>query len=470
MKASNARFVMNCAENSQDPIPSTSGMKKSRRKSLNSGLQSLGSNASDIQSLHELDETVASVEKHYHPTRRPGQEDNISIVSDVQSSHSYLSTKSARSRTSRSGKSRRRRKKSLNLEKVVCQTILQTAGAGAEKAHFLITQKESVLSKATSADFILQDLVQAGAIISNEVDEAKSQATSRQTESYPEDPLSKCSLDDSSSRNISCRISDERKENEPASWSNVAAEEDKLETTSMEWPKASFETVNFSSGSFKSLARPPVTFPDKSLIAVGEDAQEALSSFQSRNGSSDDPFDQLDFSMDYKDFSVGYKDAFTTNDAHLDTDNLPKCANSKEPSSPPESDKLEGSRRPNTSVSLNNQSVDELKEGTRIDTSPEGFPISDSEIHNNYLNIIHQQEPPVMQKGQPSVVKSSVSIDAPPSDFFELHEWTTFGKNPFGESQDNTSVDSPSSVASFGKATFGKATLVARGKRVWRRV
>jgi hypothetical protein len=158
------------------------------------------------QSMQELDDTLVSIGKQqYRSPRRPGGEDDSvssqsiatheshSIhahrhlidnmpemdLSDRLHSPAYGETQSAwtgrSSRVSRiSGRSQgTRRKRGLSLERVISETILESAAWGG--AHFMVTlEDKSVLHSLASTEFILQDLDQANSIIQSETSSTRS--------------------------------------------------------------------------------------------------------------------------------------------------------------------------------------------------------------------------------------------------------------------------------------------------------
>lgn len=164
------------------------------------------------QSLHELDETVASVgdcSAYVTPKRRATEESSVGSYISSQSHavlmHRYLvdnkdttkkgfprissscsrkSVSSRRSRrsTSRSISSRSSARRGPSLERVISQTILQAAGSEQADAHFLV---ESDVPTA-SPDDILKDLIQADAVLAAEGGHTLNLLPPIETEDEPE--------------------------------------------------------------------------------------------------------------------------------------------------------------------------------------------------------------------------------------------------------------------------------------------
>jgi len=151
----------------------------------------------DLQSLKELDETVASVGKLYASSRRPGPEDDLrsmgSHTMSTQDGHSIYThrhlidnmrdmnrstcqsvasspSKSSMSRKSKSSHSSRRSRKS-SLERLITQTILTAASIDGGSGQFLETVHETsapVEASSASTDFILKDLYTINTIMASE--------------------------------------------------------------------------------------------------------------------------------------------------------------------------------------------------------------------------------------------------------------------------------------------------------------
>jgi hypothetical protein len=190
MSVSSNRFILD--EDGQGiayPVHQVAGKTTQRRKGRRSSKYSL-------RSLQELDETVASVGSKYQSPRRPGEDDlsvgscaNTLVTSDGHAiythrnlienmpqvkrggrSNELCSVKSQRTNPShRSKKSRGSRlKRGSSLERTISRTILQTAAAGVEEAHFLVRPEGNSSSGETPVDFILHDLVQVDNFIQSE--------------------------------------------------------------------------------------------------------------------------------------------------------------------------------------------------------------------------------------------------------------------------------------------------------------
>ena len=151
------------------------------------------SNIYSMRSLQELDETVASVGKIYRSPKRPGDHEysvysntivtsdshtiythrrlidnmpkteRIGIQRELRSSHSFRSTHSSRSKRSKNSR------QGDSLERTISRTILQTAAAGVEDAHFVVSQVGAASSDGTPVDFILHDLICVDIILKNEM-------------------------------------------------------------------------------------------------------------------------------------------------------------------------------------------------------------------------------------------------------------------------------------------------------------
>jgi hypothetical protein len=161
-----------------------------------------------LRSLQELDETVASVGSKYQSPRRPGEDDlssvgscaNTLVTSDGHAiythrnlienmpqvkrggrSNELYSVKSQRTKTSnRSKKSRGSRlKRGNSLERSISRTILQTAAAGVEAAHFLVRPEGNSSSGEIPVDFILHDLVRIDNLIHCESVSVKNRVRSK---------------------------------------------------------------------------------------------------------------------------------------------------------------------------------------------------------------------------------------------------------------------------------------------------
>jgi hypothetical protein len=191
MSVSSKRFILD--EDGRGiayPVNQVAGKTTQRRKGRRR------SSKYSLRSLQELDETVASLGSKYQTPRRPGEDDlsvgscaNTLVTSDGhaiythrnlienmpqvkrggRSNESY-SVKSQRTNPSnRSKKSRGSRlKRGNSLERTISRTILQTAAAGVEAAHFLVRPEGNSSSGETPVDFILHDLVQVDNFIHSE--------------------------------------------------------------------------------------------------------------------------------------------------------------------------------------------------------------------------------------------------------------------------------------------------------------
>jgi len=195
------RFVM--TEDPWEAVPAVVWKAKGGRRKRFSGMCS-------VESLQELDDTVASVTRSYRSSSRQGEEeDSISTSSQTiatQEGHniythrnlignmqemtktrhslpksyregrSMRSNKSKPSRSSRASSKKSRRKRGSSLERIVSKTILLTATRGADEAHFLVTSNGKRPVDTPSADFILKDLVHT-AMIEKEVSSVQTSGT-----------------------------------------------------------------------------------------------------------------------------------------------------------------------------------------------------------------------------------------------------------------------------------------------------
>jgi hypothetical protein len=198
MSVSSKRFILDEDDQGIARPVSRAAVKATRRR------KGRRSNKYSLRSLQELDETVASVGSvgtKYQSPRRPGEDDfsvvscaNTLVTSDGHAiythrnlienmpqvkgggrSNELCSVQSHRTNPSnRSQKSRGSRlTRGNSLERTISRTILKTAAAGVEEAHFLVRPEGNSSSGETTVDYILHDLVQADTVMHSETASAK---------------------------------------------------------------------------------------------------------------------------------------------------------------------------------------------------------------------------------------------------------------------------------------------------------
>jgi hypothetical protein len=292
MSVSSKRFILD--EDGQGiacPVPQLAAKTTRRRKGRRSNKYSL-------RSLQELDETVASVGKSYQSPRRPGEDAssvgscaNTLVTSDghaiythrnlianmpqvkgggrsneLCSVHSHRTNLSNRSKKSRGS----RLKRGSSLERTISRTILNTAAAGVEEAHFLVRPEGNSSSGETPVDFILHDLDKVDNVIHSE-------SASVKVSVHPNPPRKRvhaASLLGSLSSNVP---------------------KDKLFTTTTSAFRAgSADIFLLGSKSLECNVITPVTSDETPPHADEADAFPHEDSHFDRNEPGDDPFSQID--------------------------------------------------------------------------------------------------------------------------------------------------------------------------------
>lgn len=131
----------------------------------------------DAASLHELDETVASVGKLYQTYRRNNDDDSLGshsiATADGQTIYTHrdllhnmpdFKSSVVSSRSVRS--SSRRRRRGSSLERMIGKTIRQEARK--QESKYLEYSPENSVSEHTSVNYILKDLVEASIVLETE--------------------------------------------------------------------------------------------------------------------------------------------------------------------------------------------------------------------------------------------------------------------------------------------------------------
>jgi hypothetical protein len=292
MSVSSKRFILDeDCRGTAYPVNQVAGKTTQRRKGRRR------SSKYSLRSLQELDETVASVGSKYQTPRRPGEDDlsvgscaNTLVTSDGhaiythrnlienmpqvkrggRSNESY-SVKSQRTNPSnRSKKSRGSRlKRGNSLERTISRTILQTAAAGVEAAHFLVRPEGNSSSGETPVDFILHDLVQVDNF-------SQSESASVKISVHSNSPRERVSLLGSFS-------------------SEVPKDKHVLDDTATTTPFSTGSADIFLRGKSKEFdAITPVTSDETPTHGSEADASPKQTSHFDRNESFDDPFTQID--------------------------------------------------------------------------------------------------------------------------------------------------------------------------------
>jgi hypothetical protein len=196
--SSKKRFILGGDDDSRgvvSPVSALAVKTTGRRKGRRSNKYSLR------WSLQELDETVASAGKMYRSPRRPGEDDSIGsncsntiITSDGHAIYTHRNLienmpqvrRGGRSTEKRSVQSHRtnpsnisesrggsRQKRGSSLERTISRTILRTAAAGLQQAHFLVSPDGNSSSSETPVDFILHDLYEVDTAIQSETNSVR---------------------------------------------------------------------------------------------------------------------------------------------------------------------------------------------------------------------------------------------------------------------------------------------------------